>query len=779
MISRFAVTLFVSATLLFACQPLIARMIVPLLGGAPAVWILCSLCFQVLVLAGYSYAHVVGSRFRMRTQVVLQLLLVLSAFVVLPIVVDEGLLASLSGKSPTLALVLTLLRAVGLPFFVLSTTSPLLQRWYAELGETDPYHLYAASNAGSMLSLLGYPFLVEPFLALHAQSHALHVAYAGYAILVVVCAAAAFRKRHPPRHDATPTPVGVASIEELGPPSSAVLPDSSRRLPAHGADEPAPLSIATTRREKWKDRAIWVALAFAPSSLLLGATEFVTTDIASVPLLWVIPLALYLGSFIVAFAKRQVVPLSTLSRALALVAGVGAATRLAEVYGPAWLVVGLHLALLFLASVVCHRVLALRRPHHSRLTEFYLVMSMGGVLGGAFNGLVAPVVFDDLLEYPIAIALVCAGRVAADKRAFDRQAAPGYAKDVGWALGLVAITYLLARFGKAAPVNALYVVGFTFVLPVLAAFAWRTQRPLRYAVALGGILLVGSAHSALSGTTIHKERGFFGVLKVRHDATGRFLVLQSGSTIHGAQALDPAQKRLPLTYFHPGGPCGDVLGAPTADPAAPAPVPVPVATPRRVGVIGLGVGSLAAYAVAGDQWTFFEINPDDVAIAKKYFRYLEDAPPGVRIDIEVGDARLRIRDGEAARFDVLVLDAFSSDAIPIHLVTREALAIYRRALGPGGVLLAHISNRHVELEPVFAKHAEDIGWSALGRKDQVLTDDDGTALKSRSHWVVLSSSPERLAPIAARNAAWRPLASKARQEVWTDDFANVLGAMRF
>lgn len=757
--SRFAVTLFVSATLLFACQPMVARMIVPLLGGAPAVWILCSLCFQALVLGGYLYAHVVGSRLSIRAQVMLQLVLVGSAFLVLPIVVDEKMLTSLTTTSHSLGLLVVLLRAVGLPFFVLSTTSPLLQRWYAEQGETDPYHLYAASNAGSMLALLGYPFAIEPFLSLHAQSRALHAAYAFYTVLVVVCAAAALRKRHPPRHDATPAPAGVTVPEEIAASMPPSAPPSSRLL----AMAPA------TRRERWQERLLWIALAFAPSSLLLGATEFVTTDIASVPLLWVVPLALYLASFIVAFAKKQVVSLDATSRAVALLAAIVTISKLAEIHGPAWLIVGLHLLLLFAASVLCHRTLALRRPHHSRLTEFYLLLSVGGVLGGAFNGLVAPILFDDLFEYPIAIGLVCLARRAteawvpgADSKETRR--------DVALGLAVVAVAYVAARVGEHVNTTSIYGIAAMFVVPVMIAFVWRT-RPVRYAIALAGILLVGSVHGSLSGNTIFKNRDFFGVLKVRREPSGKFLVLQSGSTIHGAQAVDPAAKREPLTYYHRTGPCGDVLGA--------APPPVPAPPPRRVGVIGLGVGSLAAYARPGDTWTFFELNPADVEIAKKYFTYLSDVPEGVKMEVEVGDARLRVRDGAPARFDVLVLDAFSSDAIPLHLVTREALAIYRRALTQDGVLLAHISNRHVRLDPVFAKLAEDAGMKAMGRRDNTLTEAEEEALKSRSNWLVLTTSEAAMGAITSRNAAWKALTVPPGQQLWTDDFANVLWAMRF
>ena len=785
MISRFAVTLFVSATLLFACQPMVARMIVPLLGGAPQVWILCSLCFQALVLGGYFYAHMVGSRLPVRTQVMLQLALVASAFFVLPIVVDERLVETLTEKSRSLGLLVVLLRSVGLPFFVLSTTSPLLQRWYAELGETDPYHLYAASNAGSMVALLGYPFAVEPFLALKEQSRALHVAFAGYAILVVICAITALRKKHPPRVDATPAPAGVTMSEDValdpGPASSKPPPSKSP------SSLPPPVSERAARGPQpvWRERLVWLALAFAPSSLLLGATEFVTTDLASVPLLWVVPLALYLASFIVAFAKKQVVSPSAASRTLALLAAVVTISYLAEMLGPAWLVVALHLVLLFVASVVCHRALAIRRPHHTRLTEFYLLLSVGGVLGGAFNGLVAPVVFNDLLEYPIAIALVCLARVAIERAPDEKdEKANARRKDIGYALGLTAVTFVLVKIGEYTNASPTHSVIWMYTLPVLVAFFW-SKRPIRYAVAIGGILMVGTMHGGLTGNTVHKERDFFGVLKVRRDPTEHFLILLSGSTIHGAQSLDPRAAHMPLTYYYPTGPAGDVLGPLPALAPGSAPAPAPGGgepaerAPQRIGAIGLGVGSLASYARPGDAWTFFELNPRDIDIAKKYFTYLSSVPSTATVAIEEGDARLRLREGPAARFDLLVLDAFSSDAIPLHLVTREALVIYRRALSPDGILLAHISNRHVRLEPIFAALANDAGMLAIGRIDREVTPAEKEAEKTPSHWVVLSTSDAALSAIQAKNKDWHRLTPPPKQKVWTDDFADVLGAMRF
>lgn len=741
----FAGTIFIGATLLFTIQPLIARMIVPLLGGAPAVWIVASLCFQMLLLAGYGYVHVVGTRLRVRGQVMLQLALVGAVFLVMPIAVGDAAIGRHS--HPALDIILLLLRTIGLPFFVLSTSSPLLQRWFAELGERDPYHLYAASNAGSMLALLGYPLLVEPLLSLRAQSRALHTAFVVYAALVVACAIGVLRRRdggH--RVDTTPAPAQV----QIGALALSVAP-----------------AAASTAIDRWRERLLWIGLSFAPSSLLLGATEYITTDIASVPLFWVVPLALYLLSFIVAFAKRQIVSTALTSRALALVAALVAAITLARVAGPAWVVVGAHLLLLFLGAVVCHRALAERRPDVARLTEFYLLLSIGGVLGGAMNGLIAPFAFDDLVEYPFAIGLVCLGRAALGSA--PRITRAQLAKDVGLGLGLGLLTWGLVKYGASRGVGDTSSFVWMFGVPIVITFAW-SSRPVRYAVAVSAVLLAGMGHGGCSGKTLWADRGFFGVLKVTREPEGRFQLLVSGNTMHGKQAIDAAAAHMPLAYYHPTGPAGDVLG-PLPDPAVSLP-------PRRVGVIGLGIGSLAAYARPRDEWTFFEINPAVVDVARSYFTYLKRAEETTTVRIEVGDARLRLREGPEARFDVLVLDAFSSDAIPVHLVTREALAVYRRALRRGGLLLAHVSNNHVHLPPVFAALAREANMVGVGRVDDA-TPEQRAAGKDSSVWVLLTDSRAELDVIVRSSDAWRPLTTPPSQSVWTDDWANVLGALRF
>ena len=759
LVLRFSTTIFVSATLLFACQPVVARMILPVMGGAAAVWIVCSLCFQALVLAGYLYAHVVGSRLSTRSQVLLQLGLIGLALVVQPIAVDEALLVSLTAKSYSLGVLAVLLRSVGLPFFVLATTSPLVQRWFSELGEKDPYHLYTASNAGSMLALLGYPFLIEPFLGLSAQSRALQAGYVAYAVLIALCAMTLMRAKKAP----DPAVIVAEGTAEI--PPTVVDAAAASRPP-----EPASPS------ERWRERLLWIGLAFAPSSLLLGATNYVTTDIASVPLLWVVPLALYLGSFIVAFGKKQPLSESAMSRALALAVAVVAMSLAAELTGPAWLLVLLHMFQLFAAAVVCHRALALRRPHVSRLTEFYLLMSVGGVLGGIFNGLLAPVIFPDLYEYPLAIALVCLGRAALPNALAGAKAVASSSRNreiaIGLGLGVVAIALVKVGDALHVEVNVAFLV--IYGTATLIAFAWST-RPLRYALAIGAVLLTAVAIGPGGRDIVYKERDFFGVLKVRRLEHDRFRVLVFGTTIHGAQKTDPAGRRDPVINFFPTGPAGDLLG-PIPGKAG---VDASLLKPRRMGIIGLGIGGLTAYARAGDTWHYYELNPTIVKIAKEHFTFLSTMPDGSSYDVEIGDARLRLREGPPARFDVLIMDAFSSDAIPVHLMTREAFAIYQRAMVPGGLLIAHISNRHMRLEPVVAALARDAGLRGITRLDGKVSEEESKAFKSASHWTAMSTSPEVLAEISVKHPGWRSLEAPVDQKVWTDDFADLLGAIKF
>lgn len=735
--ARYVATIFVGAMLLFLVQPMAARMIVPLLGGAPAVWIVCSLCFQALLLGGYGYAHVLGTRVETRTQVIVHLVVVASALFAFPIAVESGFAKDLVVHHPTGGLILVVLRTVGAPFFVLSTTSPLVQRWFAHRGERDPYHLYAASNAGSMLTLVGYPFVVEPLLGLSGQARLFQLGYLVFAALVAVSALT------------TLGAVKAKSIPPEVPPtgeSAALLVDASPLLPS----------------KRWQQRLVWIGLAFVPSTLLLGATEFVTTDVASVPLLWLMPLALYLVSFIVAFSEKPLLTAETAARIVGLLAPLVLFIIFTRADSLVIVMTALHFFFLFVAAVLCHRTLATLRPEVERLTEFYFLLSLGGALGGMWNGLVAPLTFVDHVEYPLAVLLAVASRVWA----MPKEEGPRLSRVD---LGIVAFVGVAALVVYRVVVPATTPVAFGIMLGLLTLCLVRRKRPLGFALALLALMVAARPFAETKTKEIWAARSFFGVLRVTEKEGARKLT--NGSTLHGEQSLDPAKQVFPSSYYHLKGPAGDVLG--------PLPAPTdPTSPPRRIGVIGLGAGELAAYARKGDTWTFFELSPEVVEVARKHFSFLTNAEArGVPLSIEVGDARVRIESGPGDRFDVLVLDAFSSDAIPVHLLTREALAAYKRALAPDGILFLHLSNRHLVLPPVVAGVATAAGMTTTYRADTKTGFDE--VRKAAATWAVVANGTRTRERLVALGNGWTPLEPAPGQAVWTDDYANLLGAMRF
>jgi hypothetical protein len=633
----FTITLFVSAALLFSVQPLIAKMLLPLLGGSPAVWNTCMVFFQSLLLAGYLYAHAATTWLGPRRQAPLHVGLLLLPVVVLPLAVSPGWLPP-ADANPIPWLLALLLVSVGLPFFMVATSAPLLQKWFARTGHPggrDPYFLYAASNLGSLLALLSYPLLLEPYLRLAEQSWLWSSAYGLLVLLTTACAVVVWRA--PARAPGGEGPQTTAEPGGAGPPER----------------------LAPGRRLRW------VALAFVPSSLMLGVTTHLSTDIAALPLLWVLPLALYLLSFILVFARRPPLPRRLAERAFPMAVVLSALFFCLEALNPLWvplyLDIPLHLLTFFVVAVGCHGELAGDRPPERHLTEFYLWMASGGVLGGLFNALIAPVVFDRVVEYPLALVLAAllqprAGAPA--ERPLSRWL------DLALPLGLAALAAVLFaslsafRFSSTAPSNVL--AG----LFLLLCYTFE-GRPIRFALGVGGVLLASALSPGHSGQTLYRERSFFGVLRVAHDPTGQYRQLIHGTTLHGQQSLDPARRDEPLTYYHRTGPAGQVLEVFQQRPAKPS-----------VGVVGLGAGSLACYARAEQDWTFYEIDPSVERIARdpRFFTYLQDCRAG-GLRVVLGDARLRLREEPDRRHGLIILDAFSSDAIPIHLLTREALGL--------------------------------------------------------------------------------------------------------
>lgn len=731
MLVTYGLTLLVSATLLFMVQPMFAKMVLPLLGGTPAVWNTCMVFYQGALLAGYIYAHTATSRLGVRRQSAAHLgLLILAAALALPLGVAPGWTPP-AGGNPVPGLLLLLLASVGLPFFVVSTTAPLLQKWFAHTGHAaarDPYFLYGASNLGSMMALLSYPLVVEPFLSLRQQAWAWAGGYLVLAGFIAACAVMLWR-----------SPVEI-------PPAAAAV-DSN------------PHGDAGSELLTWGRRARWVLLSLVPSSLLLGVTTYISTDIAAVPLLWVIPLALYLLTFVLVCARRP--PLSHDFMVRLEPIGIMALVLLflLQVETGPWPLIALHLTAFFLIAMVCHGELMRLRPAASHLTEFYLWMSVGGVLGGMFNALAAPLIFRSLAEYPLMVAAAC----------FLRPGSWGGKQPVRL------LDFLLVLAQGALVVGALRAPGvmdssflrggiIALLAGLVAWFSYRFRnRPLGFGLGMGALLLAGSLTLNPGSRTLFAERNFFGMLQVKLDDSGSYHLLTHGTTLHGAQSLEPDRFREPLTYYHPTGPLGQVFAAFS-----------PKLAQGRIAIIGLGTGSIAGYGRPGQHYTFYEIDPAVAKIAQdpRYFTFLQDCPAAV--EVILGDGRLALQQAPDASCDLIILDAFSSDAIPVHLVTREALKVYLSKLRDGGILTCHITNRYLDLIPVIGSLARDAGLACMVRKDFPLI--ENSPRKSPSLWAVLARQPADLAPLAA-DPRWRPL--DGGNALWTDDFSNILAVFKW
>ncbi len=728
----YTVAIFVAAALLFVVEPMVGKMVLPRVGGSPQVWNTSLVFFQTALLAGYLYAHLSVRWLGVRRQAILHVALVALPLLVLPVVLPDGYPPVGGGQSLWILGVLTI--AVGAPFFALASASPLLQRWLAATeheSAADPYFLYAGSNAGSLLGLLLYPFVLEPLLPLSEQSRLWMVGYGAFVLLVALCAVVAIR-------------AGGRQAD----PVSARPAERSRVEP----------EVPVTAR----DRLFWIACSSVPSALLLGVTEYITSQIAPVSLLWVLPLAVYLGSFVLAFGRRRLVSNVALSRLLAGVTVVMALVMLTRTVDPQWAVVLLHLALLGVAALLCHQRLADARPTTSHLTEYYLVISAGGALGGMFAALVAPVVFNFIAEYPIAVVLACLFRLPFSGKGSDE----GIGRFVyhGRALDL-ALPALLALFvagasagTRAAHVSDAVTLVLVAVVPTVACFAF-SPRPLRFA--LGVAVLMTTAHSGhmYRGDVLFAERTFFGVLRVTRDPQNTVNVLYHGATVHGVQSLDPARAREPLGYYNPRGPAGSFMTAFGAQPDK-----------HDVAIVGAGTGALAVLAGAHQHVTLYEIDPEVIRIAEDsgYFTYL--ANTRASYETVIGDGRIEMA-RSSDRYDVIVLDAFSSGAIPVHLLTHEAFAMYLEHLRPGGVLLFHISNRHVNLTPVLAAQARDFGLTPYDWVD-IEPDSLVEAGIFSSNWVLLATDPNALG--WAPRAGWRPLGTPPDMRAWTDDFSDLL-----
>jgi hypothetical protein len=721
----FAASLFLSALLLFAIQPMFTKMVLPLLGGSPSVWSVAMVFFQTMLLGGYVYAHLVVTKVGLRAGAVLHVLLLAGTILALPFAVPAWALDP-PAQGQSVWLLGLFAASVGLPFFAIAGNGPLLQAWFARSGHPqarDPYFLYGASNLGSLAALLLYPVLAEPLLTLGEQRSAWSVGFAILAGSIFLCALAVpFAGR---------TAASARDVADAGPAPS------------------------------FKDRAVWISLSFVPSALLVAATSHLSTDVAAVPLLWVMPLALFLLTFILAFAERPLVSPGLMLKVqpwfigmLAFLSALGTKSIL--------LTTVLVLVGLFVSAMVAHSELYKTRPRPGRLTEFYLWMSFGGVIGGVFTGLVAPVIFSRVAEYPILLVLTLLCRPAF-RAASLRTWLPTAIVVGGTGAGLAAL------LGGTPANEVMNVVVMILLVILMAAVMLSGKRPgalIGSAVALVSLSWVTTGGTAGAQIT----RSFFGVHRVQETADGQFRLLAHGTTIHGAQRIRTKEgaayvgPAIPATYYFRGGSIAQAIDSARAAKGKLA----------RVAAVGLGTGSLACHRMPGEDWRFFEIDPEVVRIAKDpaKFRFLSDCAPAAGITL--GDARLTLAK-ETERFDLIVLDAFSSDAIPVHLLTKEALEIYRRKLNPDGLIVYHLSNRHMNLVPFVARTAAELdlmSFSQLTPATPALEDD----FFSRSLVLVVGANASDFGPMA-RDASWSRMEPDAAIRVWTDDYSNVLAAI--
>jgi len=730
----FSLTLFLSAALLFVVEPMFGKMALPLLGGSPAVWNTCMVFYQGALLAGYLYAHLAPKWLGVRRQAAFHLGLLLLILFTLPIGIFQGWTPPPTAN-PVTWLLLLLLLSVGLPFFVVSSTAPLLQKWFAHTGHAsshDPYFLYGASNLGSLLALVAYPTIIEPYLRLHHQSWGWAGGYVLLLALVALCGALLWRAS---------APAGAA-------------PGPEAAIAAAGIEAAAPEAGSPTIRL----RAWWVLLAFFPSSLLLGVTTYLSTDIAAVPLLWIIPLLIYLLTFVLVFARKPLIPHRIMVFVEPFVIILLATIFFGRLKGAVWQTIPIHLLAFFCIAMVCHGELMHSRPRADHLTEFYLWISVGGVLGGIFNALLAPILFSSVMEYPLIIVAACLARPSLSLP----NAKPNQAwLDVLLPLGLGMLLGLSAWVFRMLP-DHLKPLALIIIACLAGAICYSFRfRPWRLALGVGLLTFAGVLFILQPERLLFQERNFFGVSKVTEDATGNYHILTHGFTTHGAQSLDPARRREPLTYYHRTGPLGQVFAVFSGPKAK-----------KEVAVIGLGTGTIACYGQAGQNFTFYEIDPTMERIARdpRYFTFLSDCPAQVKVIL--GDARLSLRGAPESFYDMIILDAFSSDAIPIHLVTREAIGLYVARLKPGGILVFHTSNRYLDLNPVLGNLARDAGLISLSGSDLQQSDKDRKGQKSPSTWVVMARTLADLGDLA-RDQRWRPLPVRPGDRLWTDDFSNI------
>ncbi len=757
----FALTIFTGAFLLFQVQPLIGKFILPWFGGGPGVWTTCLLFFQTVLLGGYAYAHFSSTWLKPRQQVIVHLVLLGLSVVVLPIAPSEDWKMHVAGD-PTWRILLLLTMSIGLPYFVLSSTGPLMQQWFSQTNPgVSPYRLYALSNVGSLLALLSYPAFFEVKFTRHAQAA---MWSGGLAVFVLFCGYCAWML--------------WKSVVRAGGPAAATTTTGAAPADEAGVkDEPTPAV----------DKLLWVSLPAIASVLLLATTNKLSQEIAVIPFLWVLPLSLYLLTFIICFDHARwynrwvFLPALVVSMAVVaqlLPAGTDAPMRL-QIIG--------YTAALFVACMVCHGELYRLKPPPQRLTGYFLMISAGGAIGGFFVAIVAPAIFSDYRELQLGLWLLSyvAGVLVYRFRSRDMVLAIG----VGALLTLVAIPALKSAFDDSSGLkseftdfftntsNAVYIAVAVVVFGICMVDVARKRLIAGWEARAGwfvmflcvglGATFVRQWAKRSDVPVLSASRNFYGTLKVfdynANDEEDNYRLLLHGATTHGLQFTKPEKAMKPTSYYGDSSGVGRAIGR------------LPQG-PRRIGLVGLGTGTLAAYARPGDYMRIYEINPTVEVLAKTQFKYLEYCPG--KVEVAMGDARLvmeqEVEEKRLQNFDLLALDAFSSDAIPVHLLTKEAFEIYMKQIKPDGVIAVHISNRYLDLRPVVEKLAEHFGLQVATISD----DNEPEWWIYATTWMVLSKNKAIMEHEEIKDVAEAPEPTNRNFPLWTDDFASLYTIMK-
>ena len=730
----FALTLFSSASLMFVLQPMFGKALLPLFGGSASVWNTCMVFYQSILFLGYLYAHLLSTHFSYRKQLLIHCTLLIISLSFLPVSIPENS-SPPTGGNPSVWLLSTLLVSIGLPFFILSTTSPLLQKWFSKIGHqtsNDPYYLSIASNSGSLIALLSYPFLLEPEIGLTQQQLFWSCGFLLMCGLISLCMMQLKRQQF----------------------QAGIVKKSATAL---------------VHKPRLKLQLKWLLLAFVPSSLLLGTTNYISIDIATVPLLWVIPLALYLFSFIIVFSSYS----SAIHKKIFLIQPWVITPFLIYYFSDQKLSsfsleLVFHLLTFFISIMVCHGELAKKRPSTHYLTQYYLLMSFGGMLGGIFNSFIAPLIFNSIYEYPLMIVFALLLNPIHKRTKL-------YLKEhfVKIIFCTYMLTFAIISYYNFDQFSNAILISISVIAIVLADYFFFEKKPIYFPL-LGLLIVSCSAPEKQQGDQLlHQSRNFYGVLSVRkHTAVpvgNRVETLHeiySGTTKHGAQLIrDYNFQCTPNGYYSEKGPLGSIFSNYST-----------VNRDWQVGVVGLGAGEMAGYAKESQNWTFFELNPAVVEIAtnSEYFTFLKECMH--HYDVQIGDARITL-EKQQQRYDLLVIDAFTSDSIPTHLLTKEAIALYFSRLKSNGLLVFHISNRYLKLKKVLSDHAEKLGLTAL---IQEFRPKQKIPLVYRSDWAILARNEAVLKPLLTANSQsnWQKPPHYPNARSWTDDFTSIMSVWK-